>query len=243
MHGIYDEADSVDPILLHRYYGASTSGNNGNEVTSQDPNTSDSDSDDSTEDSNSSDSPSNPSNSSDSSDSSDSNNSDGSDGSSNSGSEDDLDNSNNSNSSGNSGGSDNFDNSDNSKDSDDSGVDGDQEDRHAKSWQDIAKVIADSQKRNIRHDPAEVAKTAVPFKDEDEAHAFVAAFDAALASSMYPAGFGLHGEEYEPLESYKTGRSSKPLVIPLPYDVWFPRIVTWCKALNLLKQLQGTGVL
>ena len=71
---------------------------------------------------------------------------------------------------------------------------------------------------------------------------FVSALDVALTSSDYPDGFGLH-EEYEPLESYKTGRSSKPLVIPLPYDIWFPRIVVWCKAMDLLKHLQGTGLL
>ena len=71
---------------------------------------------------------------------------------------------------------------------------------------------------------------------------FASTLDVALASSVYPDGFGLH-EEYEPLESYKTGRSSKPLVIPLPHNIWFPRIVVWCKAIDLLKHLQGIGVL
>jgi len=59
---------------------------------------------------------------------------------------------------------------------------------------------------------------------------------SALESSSYPAGFGLMGE-YESVESYKTGRSLKPLIIPLPYEVWFPRIVVWCRALDLLKRL------
>ena len=71
---------------------------------------------------------------------------------------------------------------------------------------------------------------------------FVSALNGALTSSDYPDGFGLH-DVYEPLESYKTGRSSKPLIIPLPHDIWFPRIVVWCKAIDLLKHLQGIGVL
>ena len=76
----------------------------------------------------------------------------------------------------------------------------------------------------------------MPFENKDEMHAFALALDNALASSEFPAGFRLN-EEYESLESYKTGHSSKPLIIPLPYDVWFPRIVVWCKALDLLKHL------
>ena len=76
----------------------------------------------------------------------------------------------------------------------------------------------------------------MPFETMDEGRAFALALDRALSLIEYPAGFGLN-EEYESLESYKTGRSSKPLVIPLPYGVWFPRIVVWCKALDLLKRL------
>jgi hypothetical protein len=110
------------------------------------------------------------------------------------------------------------------------------EERHAQPWQKIAETIAAAQKRNIRHDAAEVAKATLPFESEDEMLAFTLALDEALASSKYPAGFGLN-EEYESLESYRTGRSSKPLVIPLPYNVWFPRIIVWCKAVDLLKRL------
>ena len=110
------------------------------------------------------------------------------------------------------------------------------EDGHPQSWQGIAETIARAQKRNIRHDAAEVAKAATPFENEDESQAFALALNEALASSEYPAGFSLNAE-YESLESYKTGRSSKPLVIPLPHEVWFPRIIVWCKALDLLKRL------
>lgn len=128
--------------------------------------------------------------------------------------------------------------SDGSNDEDSSGVEAEagSEDRHSQSWEEIAKIITGSQRRNIRHDAAKVAKSSMPFEGEDEMLAYTLALQQALMSSRSPAGFGLSAE-YESVETYKTGRSSKPLVIPLPYEVWFPRIVTWCKALDLLKRL------
>lgn len=108
------------------------------------------------------------------------------------------------------------------------------EGEHVHSWQAVTKAIAEGQKHNIRHDAAEVAKGSVPFQNEDELHTFLAAFRASLNSAEYPAGFGLDSQ-YESSESYKTGRSRHSLVIPLPHNVWFPRIVVWCKALDLLK--------
>lgn len=75
-----------------------------------------------------------------------------------------------------------------------------------------------------------------PFEDNDDQHTFTLALATVLDDpDTYPAGFHL-SEEYESFESYKTGRSTKPLVIPLPYDVWFPRIIVWCKALDVLKR-------
>ena len=115
-------------------------------------------------------------------------------------------------------------------------VEGRSGETYTQSWQEIAETTAKAQRCNIRHNAAEVAKAMIPFETEDEMHAFALALDNALASDGYPAGFRLN-EEYESLESYKTGHSSKPLVIPLPYIVWFPCIVVWCKALDLLKHL------
>ena len=110
-------------------------------------------------------------------------------------------------------------------------------DADGKSQRDIAEVIAGSQARNIRHDAAEVAETSSPFGDRNDHYAFSLALEASLNDSeVYPAGFNLN-EEYETSESYRTGRSTKQLEIPLPYVVWFPRVVIWCKALDLLKRL------
>jgi hypothetical protein len=147
-YGVYDQADTVDPALLHRYYGAAGLG------------------------------------------------------------------------------------------ADDTGDDdaGQMLDEDGQSQRDIAGIIANAQLRNVRHEAAEVAKNTSPFGSEEDQYAFTLALDIALNSGEYPAGFHLNGE-YQSFESYKTGRSTKALVIPLPYNVWFPRIVVWCKALDLLKRL------
>lgn len=104
------------------------------------------------------------------------------------------------------------------------------------TWEEIASTIAGAQKRQIRHEAAEVAMSSTPFLNIEELQAYTLALAQSIESHEYPAGFGLN-EEYESIESYKTGRSSKPLVIPLPHDIWFPRIVVWCKAVDLLKCL------
>ena len=122
------------------------------------------------------------------------------------------------------------------KDHGDSDAEVGQESNGPQSWQEIAKIITNAQQRNIRHDAAKVARSAMPFESMDEMHAYILDLERALTSNEYPAGFGL-SEEYESVESYRTGRSSRPLIIPLPYEVWFSRIVVWSKALDLLKRL------
>ena len=107
----------------------------------------------------------------------------------------------------------------------------------AGSWRDIAQVIAAAQGRNVRHEAAGVAPSTVPPMNTGEGEVFAHALDDALLSEDYPAGFNLN-DEYESSESYRTGRSSRPLVIPLPHDIWFPRIVVWCKALDLLMRIE-----
>ena len=92
------------------------------------------------------------------------------------------------------------------------------------SQRDIAEVIADAQSRNVQHEAAAVARNSSPFEAKEDQYVFALALGAAPNLDAHPAGFCLN-KEYESFESYRTGRSVKPLVIPLPYDVWFPRIV------------------
>ena len=148
-HGVYDQADGVDPTLLHRYYGASGLSTN--------------------------------------------------------------------------------------EDENDGSTPGAEEDEE--SQRDIARIIMDAQSHNIRHEAAAVARNSSPFQDQQDAYVFTLALEAVLNLAAFPAGFGLN-EEYQSFEAYKTGRSAKPLIIPLPYSVWFPRIIVWCKSLDLLKRFQ-----
>ena len=104
------------------------------------------------------------------------------------------------------------------------------------AWQEIASTIAGAQKRQIRHEAAEVAMSSTPFLNAEELQAYTLALAQSIESNEYPAGFGLT-DEYESIECYRTGRSSKTLTIPLPHDIWFSRIVVWCKVVDLLKRL------
>lgn len=100
----------------------------------------------------------------------------------------------------------------------------------------LAKTISDAQKRQIRHEAAKVADSRSPF-DQSELQMFAYQLSLDLASHSYPAGYNLNNE-YDSIESYTTGRSLRPLIIPLPYDIWFPRVVVWCKALDLMDRIQ-----
>jgi hypothetical protein len=242
--GIYDEADSVDPAVLYRYYGAADSGPDAASLSHDDADQ-DTESVESTNSSESDDNSSSQSNTGSASASSNSSSESGDESTSESGddpsseSEDDP-------SSESEGTSTSVSETDPNSgharhhsaanDGVSPEVDANSEGGGPGTREAIAKTITDAQQRNVRHDAAEVAISAMPFESTDEMHAYILALEAALSSEEYPAGFGL-SEEYESLESYKTGRSIRPLIIPLPYDVWFPRIVVWCKALDLLKRL------
>lgn len=93
-----------------------------------------------------------------------------------------------------------------------------------------------AQEKQVRHQAAEVADTRLPFS-KAELQMFARQLAEDLAAYCYPSGYSLN-EEYEPLESYTTGRSTKQLVIPLPHQIWFPRMVVWCKALDLFNRVQ-----
>lgn len=215
-HGIYDAVDDIDPDLLHRYYGAAEGPSNDAEArplpSNSDSEMNHSDGSTSSEDMESGD------------ESSSNSETDDSDGSTSSEDTESGDESN-----------------PNPGDDTSQNTDGDLLDGleagWAGRWRDIAHVIAAAQGRNVRHEAAEVARSAIPFIDEDEGEAFRQVLGDALSSEGHPEGFHLN-DEYEPSESYRTGRSTRSLVIPLPHEIWFPRITVWCKALDLLKRLE-----
>jgi hypothetical protein len=101
----------------------------------------------------------------------------------------------------------------------------------------LAQTVLLAQEKQVRHKAAEVSNTQSPFNEDGELKMFAHQLSRDLASHSYPSGYNLNGE-YESLESYTTGRSTKPLVIPLPHELWFPRIVVWCKGVDLLNRIQ-----
>ena len=230
-HGIYDAADDADPELLHLYYGtpAGDAGHHPSTSAGAEPLPSGSGS----ESPSSSGSPSSSLGSD--SEAGSSNNAESSgDGDSNEGDSDSEKGDSDSDESGS--GS----NEGNGPDPDaDGGPMDESETGRVGSWQDIAGVIATAQGRNVRHEAAEVARSAMPFTNASEGRVFASSLKRALSSKAYPAGFHLN-DEYESKESYTTGRSSKPLVIPLPHNVWFPRILAWCTAIDILMRLESS---
>jgi hypothetical protein len=99
----------------------------------------------------------------------------------------------------------------------------------------IAKKIGRGQQQQVRHPAIDVPNTSCPFNNSIESEVFFTALDQVRTMNRIPAGFGLT-DPYEPMETFRTGRAPKGLVIPLPHDVWFPRILLWCQALHLFKR-------
>jgi hypothetical protein len=72
------------------------------------------------------------------------------------------------------------------------------------------------------------------FKSVDELHLFWNALDHIQAKSLIPQGFTLNNI-YESTETFHTSCCQVGLTVPLDYEVWYPCILLWCQALDLLK--------
>lgn len=109
------------------------------------------------------------------------------------------------------------------------GVDGDP--------QSITDKISKGQEVHVRHPPVEAARSNSPFRSTLELEAFQQALQQATSSDLCPAYLGLDSS-YEPSETFYTGRSRKGITVPLPYDVWYPRILLWCRAIDLVTRIK-----
>lgn len=108
----------------------------------------------------------------------------------------------------------------------------DEEDSQAR----IAQAIGAGQEKQIRHPAIEVPPATNPFMNEIQEQAFFGALDVLQSEGSIPKGFDLD-HQYEPTETYTTGRSRKGLRVPLPHAIWYPRILLWCRAITLLKRV------
>lgn len=102
--------------------------------------------------------------------------------------------------------------------------------------QSIADRIVKGQEAHVRHPPVEAACGGSPFSSTLELEAFQQALEQVTSSNLHPAYLGLD-IPYEPSETFTTGRCRKGLTIPLPYDIWYPRILHWCRAIDLATRI------
>ena len=103
--------------------------------------------------------------------------------------------------------------------------------------QSIPDKITKGQEVHVRHPPVEAAQSGSPFQSILKLEAFQQALQQATSRDLRPAYLGLD-LPYEPSETFYTGRSRKGITVPLPYDVWYPRILVWCRAIDLVTRIK-----
>ena len=103
--------------------------------------------------------------------------------------------------------------------------------------QSIADKITKGQEVHVHHPPAEAAQSGSPFQSILKLEAFQQALQQATSRDLRPAYLGLD-LPYKPSEKFYTGRSRKGITVPLPYDVWYPRILVWCRAIDLVTHIK-----
>lgn len=103
--------------------------------------------------------------------------------------------------------------------------------------QSITSKVAKGQEVHVRHPPVEAARSRSPFRSTLELEAFQLALQQTTSNDLRPAYLGLD-LPYEPAETFYTGRSKKGLTVPLPYDIWFPRILLWCRSIDLVTRIK-----
>ena len=101
----------------------------------------------------------------------------------------------------------------------------------------VAKKITEGQETHVRHPPVEAARCKSPFRSTLELKAFQQALQQSTFKNLRPAYLGLD-LPYAPTETFSTGRSRKGITVPLPYDIWYPRIVLWCRAIDLVTRIK-----
>ena len=103
--------------------------------------------------------------------------------------------------------------------------------------QSVTENISKGQEVHVRHSPVEAARSKPPFRTTLQLEAFQQALQQAMSMDLRPAYLGLD-LPYEPSETFYTGRSRKGITVPLPYNVWYPRVLVWCQAIDLVTRIK-----
>jgi hypothetical protein len=102
-------------------------------------------------------------------------------------------------------------------------------------------IAADLQP-NIKHDPVEAPRCALPFKDPNVMAIFVSTLRQVRHARHIPGGLGLRPDEWEegryPTEEVlRFGRRRQELVVSLPENPWFLRALAWGQALDVMSHI------
>ncbi|KAJ7138666.1 hypothetical protein C8R46DRAFT_1271677, partial [Mycena filopes] len=107
---------------------------------------------------------------------------------------------------------------------------------------DVDAAIAGDQHHNIRHDAIDVVENKCPFSSEDAVAMFSLAVDQVSSAGIIPKHLGVAETEWEErfygeTEVVKIGR--KEVEIQLPFQIWWPRAVTWAQGLEVMSRIQA----
>jgi hypothetical protein len=102
-------------------------------------------------------------------------------------------------------------------------------------------IIADQAAANVLHKSINVPDNRCPF-DEGPRNVFLALLGEIQAQNIIPEGYAVMEQEwahgfYPNREAINIGRGRKETDIVLPFDVWWPRAVSWAQGLDLLLHL------
>ncbi|KAJ6498199.1 hypothetical protein DFH09DRAFT_945531, partial [Mycena vulgaris] len=107
---------------------------------------------------------------------------------------------------------------------------------------DIDLAIAGDQDHHIRHEAIDVVENECPFASVEAMTLFSAVFQEAQSAGIIPNHLGVAEDEWEgrfygETETVKIGR--KEVQITLPFEIWYPRAVSWAQGLEIMVRLQA----
>ncbi|KAK7063405.1 hypothetical protein R3P38DRAFT_3301282 [Favolaschia claudopus] len=126
------------------------------------------------------------------------------------------------------------------------GADEDEDDDVEPSEQEVLENrIGEDIAQNIRHQPVKVARHRSPFKDKELEEHFLDLLTELLSNpeeDLLPEGYRVIADEwdeadYPEVEVFRPGTKGKEITIVLPREDWFPRVVRWVKAVDLLSRV------
>jgi hypothetical protein len=108
----------------------------------------------------------------------------------------------------------------------------------------FAARIAAEVRKNVRHEPVRVARHSSPFPTEKVHVLFCETLERVREEGIVPINYGICEDEWEdgypPYEILGIGkRAQGQLRISLPDDVWRPKALLWCQALDVLTRIQA----